>query len=194
MLSETDRETLAQPGFVMSTERSGSNLLRLILNAHPDVSAPHPFETSFPDEGILNNALTGPGRNRIIRDILVWKRHSHHPFNRPLGISAVLDRLDSGPPLDESLLALQRALYGEYTAQAGTSLWISKDPGVFEYADRAIDHYSPMPRFVYLVRDPRDVALSFKRSDVAGIHHPYYAAQRWQQEQLTGINLLETVG
>lgn len=174
-------------GFVVSTERSGSNLVRLLLNAHPDVSAPHPFETAFPDEEVFE-AIRGPSRKKIVRDVLIGKQYSHHPFNRPLDVDDVAARI--GTPSQYPMLDVQRAIYETYATAEGSQRWMSKDPNIFEYAERAIDYYDD-PRFVYLVRDARDVALSFKNSHVAGIHHPYYAVKRWKREQSVGMELLD---
>lgn len=185
MSSDTDDREVS-PGFVVATERSGSNLVRLLINAHPDVSAPHPFETAFPAEDCFE-AIRGPSRRPLVRDVLVGKQHSHHPFNRPLDIDDVVARV--GKPGKHPRLDVQRAIYDTYATAEGARRWMSKDPTVFEYAERALNYYDD-PRFVYLVRDARDVALSFKNSHVAGIHHPYYAVKRWTHEQSVGMKLL----
>jgi hypothetical protein len=35
-------EVMSAPFFIVGTERSGSNLLRVILDTHPALSVPHP--------------------------------------------------------------------------------------------------------------------------------------------------------
>lgn len=174
--------------FLLSTERSGSNLVRTILNTHSGIVGPHPLETAYPWRKTKPAGELSPAkRRRLIRDILISKQYSFHPLVEALDIDAVVDRLES-TDLD-SFLAVQQALYEEYAATVGTSHWVSKDPSMWDYLDEAFEHYEDL-KIVYLVRDPRDVVLSFKNSNV-GQYHPYFNAKRWQEEQEAGLNLLK---
>lgn len=179
------------PVFLLSTERSGSNLTRSILNAHPDLTAPHPLETAYPWRSTKSpNDLSPSNRRRLVRDILVNKNYSFHPLVDPLSVSNVQDRVESaGVP---SYLTVQEALYREYVARTGTERWVSKDPGLWHYLDEVLSYYED-PKIVYLVRDARDVALSFKTSNVWK-YHPYFTAGRWREEQRAGLGLLDALG
>jgi hypothetical protein len=50
--------------------------------------------------------------------------------------------------------------------------------------------FHPDARFIFMVRDGRDVAVSAK-SSIFNHYHPYYAAKRWQREQRTGLDWLK---
>ena len=179
------------PAFLLATERSGSNLVRSILNAHPDLTAPHPLETAYPWRSTRSPSdLSPPERRRLVRDILVNKNYSFHPLVDPLSVSAVQERVESADV--PSYLTVQEALYREYVAETGAERWVSKDPGLWHYLDEVLAYYED-PKFVYLVRDARDVALSFGNSNVWKFH-PYYAAERWREEQRAGLALLDALG
>jgi hypothetical protein len=49
--------------------------------------------------------------------------------------------------------------------------------------------YHPDARFIFMVRDGRDVALSAK-SSIFNHFHVFYTAQRWQREQRVGLDWL----
>lgn len=186
--ARTDTETAAQPAFLLSSERSGSNLLRSILNTHSEISAPHPLETAYPWQWVAEPSELSPRKRRkLVRDVVVNKRYSFHPLTVPLDPGAVADRVERES--DPSFLSVQSALYQEACAVEGTSVWASKSPGHWECLEEALEYY-PDLKLVYLVRDARDVVLSFKSSNIE-LFHPYFSGRRWQEEQAKGIELLD---
>lgn len=188
--TETDRNgDRKDPVFLLSTERSGSNLVRSILGTHSDISAPHPLETAYPWGKVTPPKEMGDRRaKRLLRDVLINKHYSFHPLEASVDVDNVFDRFRNGPQR-HSLFDVQQALYDEYASVQDNDLWVSKYPALWEALEDAFEYYDD-PKIVYNVRDARDVVLSFKRSNV-GRYHPYYNAQRWQEEQRHGIELLE---
>jgi len=180
-----------QPVVLLSTERSGSNLLRSILNTHSDIAAPHPLEIGFPWRNIAPlGSLSPTDRRRLVRDSLLNKQYSSQPVVEPLGVDDVHRRVENAN--DKSFLTMQEALYTEYADLTDATHWVTKDPSVWGYFDELRDYYD-RPKVVYLVRDARDVALSFKHSNI-GLSHPYFSAKRWQDEQSDGRSLLDEMG
>lgn len=178
----------AEPVFLLSTERSGSNLARSILNTHSEITAPHPFEPTYPWRKTKPpGEMSQKDRGRLVRDILVNKHYSFQPLVDAVDVKRVHQRLEALDP--ETFLDVQQALYEEYANVVDASLWVSKDPGEWEYIEQAFDHYSDL-KIIYLIRDPRDVALSFKTSNV-GRYHPYFSARRWGEEQSQALDILD---
>jgi len=188
-LNGSSQQTDAQPILLLSTERSGSNLVRSILNAHPEITAPHPLETAFPWRNVASpGELSARQRRTLVRDILVNKDYSHHPLVDELEIDAIVERIERADR--KSFLTVQEALYAEYAAVNDASAWVSKDPSTWDYIDELREYYDDL-KVVYLVRDARDVVLSFKNSNV-GRYHPYFNAKRWAAEQAVGLDLLDS--
>lgn len=186
--ADEHRSADAQPTFLLSSERSGSNLLRSILNTHSEISAPHPLETAYPWQNLADPAsLSEAQRRRLIRDVLINKRYSYHPMTVPVDPDRVADRVETDAT--PTFCSIQSAIYQEICRAEDTSLWSTKYPGLWDCLEDAFEYYDDL-RVVYLVRDPRDVVLSFKTSNI-DLYHPYFSAQRWQEEQERGIELLE---
>ena len=138
--------------FVVGVARSGTTLLRLQLDAHPDLAIP--AETGF---GPLA-ATFGPGgaNPAELLDALVAL-----PTWPDLGI----EREELGPVFaaieDWSVGAGLRAVYTTYADRHGKPRWGDKTPGNAAYVD-AIARVLPEARFVHLIRDGRDVAASLR--------------------------------
>lgn len=184
----TNGRSSLQPIYLLSTERSGSNLTRSILNTHTAVSAPHPLETTYPRKSTAPLDELGPSKTeKLVRDVIIAKAYSFQPLDTVLDTDSVYERVwsDEG----RSKLSVQRGLYEEVASHEGSSAWVSKHPGIWNTLDEALAYYDDL-KFVYLVRDARDMALSCTRSNIA-IHHPYFAAERWQREQERGLQLLK---
>ncbi|MDY6775294.1 MAG: sulfotransferase [Halobacteria archaeon] len=189
--TETNRtDEDKQPIMLISTERSGSNLVRSILNTHPEISAPHPLETAYPWQRIVSPGDMSDKRARkLLRDVLINKNYSFHPLDSPISVDDVYEEYEiSEQSQGHALFDVQKSLYNVYAEQEECSAWASKYPALWEFLDDIFDYYEK-PKFVYLVRDVRDVVLSFKTSNV-GRYHPYFNAKRWYDEQTKGAELL----
>ncbi|RSN10716.1 sulfotransferase family protein [Nonomuraea sp. WAC 01424] len=81
----TDR-LLESPVFLLSPVRSGSTLLRAILNAHPDLHAPHELHVrrlrvQF-DTALAAKAMDALGHNQADLEHLLWDRVLHRELVR----------------------------------------------------------------------------------------------------------------
>jgi hypothetical protein len=171
------------PIFIIGTERSGSNLLRLILNSHPEIAVPHPPHIMAyfgPVEKYYGDLTRVENFRRLTRDVVAHIRGHIHPWNVPLDEAALLR--DVSPP---SLFGLYAALYGQYTNATGKKRWGCKSTFMIHYVDRILAQY-PDAQIIWLVRDPRDVALS-SRESVFNPYHPYFTARLWAEQQELGL-------
>jgi hypothetical protein len=165
--------------FIMSSERSGSNLLRVMLDNHSRLSgppAPHlprilsPLLPYYGDLGDKGNLTT------LIEDAIEIVRTNGMPWDVDLTVTGVRQALE-----DRSLWGVIAALYGLNAAWHGKTGWVCKSSRLFCFV-YAIHHGLPAARFVYLARDGRDYAASMHRYAMSPIH-PYYAARLWRDEQ-----------
>lgn len=154
-------QTSATPTFVVGAERSGSTLLRLMLDQHSKLSFSHQMEFLID--------YTPPGQPHPEVLDFVGKLVGDAVFRRSkldIGAYAFRDTRE----LIESLL-YQR---GQDCAAVGGT--------VHRHFSRVLEHW-PKARFIHLVRDPRAVAPSAVRMGWDGT--PYAAAERWvESEQL----------
>jgi hypothetical protein len=137
--------------FVIGAVRSGTTLLRLMLDSHPDLAIPP--ETHFVPA--LIEASEDPGATAgSIADLLVSDRRW-----QTFGLDAdeMRQRLLEIRPFDVSEGI--RAFYGAYAEKHGKTRWGDKTP---QYARkmRVLDRRLPEAHFVHLIRDGRDAALS----------------------------------
>ena len=173
------------PIFIVGTERSGSNLLRVILDAHPRLDVPHPphimkyfagLEAGYGD-------LREPDRRRALaRDIGRLLAVHIHPWELPVDLDAAAARAD--PP---DLFGIFVQIYEQHRAAAGKARWGCKSTFMIHHAERVLEHF-PGARFIWLVRDARDVAASSRRS-VFSPYHPYLSARLWAEQQRLGLAL-----
>lgn len=178
------------PLFIIGTERSGSNLLRLILNAHSAIAVPHPphilkyfspLEASYPE-------LSRPEHLRkLVDDVLGLLKVHIYPWEMrpdPEKISAT-----ASPP---NLLGIFFSIYDAYLAHSGKRRWGCKSTFMVHHIARVL-HSCPQAKFILLVRDPRDVAVSSRKS-LFSPFHPYFTAWLWRQQQLEGLHFHDTSG
>jgi hypothetical protein len=153
---------MADPApFVVANPGSGTTLLRMMLDAHSDLAIPP--ETHFIPDVIQ--------RAREIRT-----REGRKPAARELVDVLVANRRWSDFGLDDDELCrrlggegetvtarrLLRRFYGLYAERQGKSRWGDKTPEYLLHTTR-IARTLPEARFVHLVRDGRDVAVSRRR-------------------------------
>lgn len=178
------------PVFIVGTERSGSNLLRLILNAHSRIHVPHPphiLKYFSPIEASYGDLSQDEHLRLLIRDVGRLLEVHIHPWEPPMDPEAVLRE---ARPRD--LMGVFAAVYDQQLQHTGKARWGCKSTFVIHHLDRVVARF-PDARFVWLVRDPRDVAASSRRS-VFSPFHPYLTAQLWAEQQRLGDVALSRLG
>jgi len=122
------------PIFMIGTQRSGSNLLRLMMNQLKDISSPHP----------------------------------PHILERMYGV-----------------------IYDLYAQSQSAKTWCCKSMANINFIGD-IEEYFNHPKYIYLYRDGRDVAVSFQKA-VVGEKHIYNIAKEWAETQAKALNLRKSM-
>lgn len=178
------------PVFMIGTQRSGSNLLRLMMNQLKDVASPHPphiLERMFPLKDSYGDLESDDNFKILVDDVcrlielnpVEWSGVS---FDRGEIMSRAKER---------SLMSVYGVVYDLYTEAQGATTWCCKSMANINYIDE-IEEYFVQPKYVYLYRDGRDVALSFQKA-VVGEKHIYNIAKEWSGTQEKAINLRELI-
>ncbi|HKQ52564.1 MAG TPA: sulfotransferase [Pyrinomonadaceae bacterium] len=173
------------PIFIVGTERSGSNLLRLILNAHREITVPHPphiMAFFAPLERYYGDLSSDVNFHKLADDVLRHIRSHIHPWPTPLDRESLVREA-----VPRDLFGLFAAVYEQHSAAVGKRRWGCKSTFMIHYTERIFALY-PDAQLLWLVRDPRDVALS-SRDSVFNPYHPYYTARLWASQQELGLRL-----
>ena len=161
----------AQPPapFVVGLTRSGTTLLRMMLDAHPELTIPP--ETHFVPE-LIKAARAGADAEAmlaVIKSNRTW---------RDFGLDAaeLRKRLDLAGPGDGA--GAGRAFFTAYAERQGKPRWGDKTPAYMLSVQR-IGRTLPEARFIHLIRDGRDVALSQSARALNEQPPPSEQAARW---------------
>ena len=175
-----------RPIFIIGTERSGSNLLRLVLNAHPRIVIPHPphimryfsaLESSYGDLDDDRNM------RRLVDDVLLLIRVHIYPWEFRPTPQAIMRHAQ------RSLFGIFANIYEQFMTASGKARWGCKSTFMIHHVDTIFQHY-PQAKLPWGVRDPRDVATSSRKS-VFSPFHPYLTAELWRDQQAEGLALQE---
>jgi Sulfotransferase family len=139
----------APPLLVLGVRRSGTTLLRVILDRHS--------ELAVPDESYFVPQLADRHGARIDAERFLDDLR-RLPTLREWGVSvdAVRRRLRDRMGLGEAVAAV----YEAYAERWGKSRWGDKTPMYMQHLP-LLERLFPAARFVHLVRDGRDAAISF---------------------------------
>jgi hypothetical protein len=111
-------------------------------------------------------------------------RESHLLWKHALSPEEVVPRLRT-----TNVTGVAGALYESYAARDGKDVWVAKENNLFDHALSIVGVY-PEARFVYLVRDGRDVACSIRKIPTHD-QHPYFIALEWREEQRKAIEVYQ---
>lgn len=178
------------PVFMIGTQRSGSNLLRLMMNQLKDVASPHPphiLERMFPLMDNYDDLNSDENFKMLVDDVcrlielnpVEW---SGMNFDRDEVMSRAKER---------SLMSVYGVVYNLYAESQGAKTWCCKSMANINFIDE-IEDYFDHPKYVYLYRDGRDVALSFQKA-VVGEKHIYNIAKDWTETQEKALKLQELI-
>lgn len=168
--------------FFVGCGRSGTTLLRAMIDSHPMFAVP--AETQF----ILTLAerrrryeiANGFAIDPFLHDVF---HHTDLSATWGIGIESLRDELRRRPPKDYPDAV--RALFGVYAGLRGKPLYANKTP-IHVLRMPALLELFPDARFIHVIRDGRNVALSFLDS-AFGPESVVGCALRWRRYVSRGI-------
>jgi Sulfotransferase family len=170
------------PFFIVGSARSGTTLLRLMLNAHPEVAVP-------PESRFITQLW--PSGESVEVEPLLEVLAAHPRFAAwDLPIDAVRAELEGAGVVPYAELI--RGVFRAYAHAHGKSRWGDKTPRYVEHI-ALLSNLLPDARFIHLIRDGRNVALSY--ADVPfGPKTVARAADLWARRVSGGIEVGASLG
>ena len=140
---------MTPPLLVLGVSRSGTTLLRVILDRSPGVAIP---DESFFVPLLARRHGSTVDADRFLDDV------ARIPTIRAWGVRAddVASRVRSGMPTGDAIAAI----FAAYADHAGKPRWGAKTPMYMRHLT-LLERLFPAAQYVHLVRDGRDAALSF---------------------------------
>jgi hypothetical protein len=180
--------------FLVGCERSGTTLLRLMLNEHPNIAMP--AESHF-----IANLIERFGTQRILSkdevieayNIIVNLRRWQEWENSREALLTKLEILEN-----PTIAQVVNVVFELKLSQTGKQLWGDKTPKYSNYIDKIHNMY-PGAKFIHLTRDGRDVCLSFLKTNwigpwvsrIAKYWSNRVEAAKLSESYLTGTRYLE---
>jgi Sulfotransferase family len=165
--------------FIVGSSRSGTTMLRLMLDSHPDLAIP-------PETGFLPAVSELEGQGEALRERF-FEAIVSFPANAPawddFQISAEAFRSRLGEIRPFTVADGIRLFYRLYAARFGKPRWGDKTP-LYSHHLRAIQKLLPEARFVHLVRDGRDAAVSLRERWFSPGHDIAVQATFWRDNLL----------
>ena len=92
----------------------------------------------------------------------------------------------------QTLFGVFEAIYETMAQAAGAKIWCCKSLANVNYLDQ-VEGYFKKPKYIYLYRDGRDVAVSFRKA-VVGEKHFYHIADNWARAQRLALAHGQRIG
>lgn len=166
--------------FILASERSGTNLLRTLIGNHKEVSAPvapHLFHEFYRNIDLYGDLRRQENKKELLQDMLRLVNHEYHNWQlskQSVSIAMGLGNVDT----------LAKAIdffYLEKAKQSDKNSYCSKGIHNYDHAHYVKSAFSDA-KFIYLVRDPRDVTASWLRTPLH-LHTAYKIAYQWNEQQ-----------
>ena len=166
------------PVFVVGMPRSGTKLLRELLNRHSEIAIP-PNETHFLPYLFRRRDTYGPLDHRDNFELFYGDVTKSAFFQR---LTERQQRIDGDGWFaeieDGSFAGAVEAMYRHYAKRAGKRIYGDKTPSYMVHLPLLAGQF-PRARFLHIVRDPRDQCVSTRKAWGKNIIR---AAQRWNDE------------
>ncbi|MCQ6956395.1 sulfotransferase family protein [Mucilaginibacter aquariorum] len=175
---------------IIGTQRSGSNLLRVILDQSPELASPHPphvLVTFYPLLNLYGALENNENYYRLVTDVVSYVAANPVPWE---GVTLTPQDLFNRSAVN-SLFELNRLIYEKAAESKGAKYWCCKSMNNVYYAGE-LEAQTDKLKYIYLYRDGRDVAASFKKA-IVGDKHIYHIATQWKKDQEASLALARSI-
>jgi hypothetical protein len=149
------------PVFIIGFQRSGTTLLRMMLDAHPDLAIPLDTTGLWERYAARLDAYGGLAAPsdvaRLVADLLQEERI--RLWQLDASAEEIVGLMEGGGYAD-----VVAAFYRAYARSRGKRYWGDKDPGNMTRI-HLVNDWFPQARFVHIIRDGRDACLSQLEQD-----------------------------
>jgi len=164
--------------FLICSERSGSNLITKVMDGHPKVCGPFPSH-------MMRHIAPNLFRYGDLKDDAHWSNLTEETAEYLQNMFARWETSVTASELrascaERNFAAVVRYVYEKEAAARGKSRVFVKENHAFEFIAFTLAHF-PESRFIWVVRDPRDMALCQRGSILPG--GVQRAAPVWKNDQ-----------
>lgn len=183
------------PVYILSSERSGSNLLRKRLSEIQEVyagpSPAHFLKHLFYREYQYGDLNDDANFLKLIEDAIALTKVHFSGWDTNHEARIVLETYRTSHPR-RGIVQVADLLMRMHAEQTGYRSYICKDNNIFDFA-YPILRSIPDAKFIYLHRDPRDYTVSQLKRKLA-TNSLYAIGKRWRDEQNVCISLSSQLG
>jgi len=165
------------PFFIIGFQRSGTTLLRVMLDNHPDIAIPldvtglwaryysklHKYNYLHSKDDVI----------KLIKDLL--KEERIKLWQTDFSVEEILQYVKGN-----TYPHVIAAFYKAYTYHKGKKYWGDKDPANMRYI-HLINKWFPQSKIIHIIRDGRDACLSHLKQDF-GYDNLLLCAEGWREE------------
>ena len=171
------------PIFIVGCGRSGTTLLRLILNRNSNIAIPEEtwfFPTLYRALPLLLEERDW--RSRVAQEI-VNLNSGHFPNLHPNDILPALDEIEK-----DNEPSIVSSLNRSFAHNEGKTRWGDKTPGYVMHLE-LLHKLWPEARIIHMIRDPRDVVPSILSYWEVGpqTNNPLEVIWYWKKQVATGM-------
>ena len=172
VFSNTPIKLSPAPFFILGSGRNGSTLLASILNAHKDVFVP-PEQFILPYTIFKRYLKFYWSINNLKQDVLNTIKMPNQTLNWKVDLRKIELK-------DKSMASLFNSIYRSYAKQVkgDVKIWGDKTPLNIHFANFIYPEFSNA-KYIFLIRDPRDVALSYKKLADHKARNTDFAIWKW---------------
>jgi hypothetical protein len=166
----------AEPFFIVGCSRSGTTLLQVLIDAHPQLAVPpesHIYDRFGPFLNLYGELTVSRNRGRFIAALL------NDSFIRQWQLDVTVADVERRLRRADRVGVID-ALFSLYADQEGAVRWGDKTPEHIRHL-REIRADFPQAKLVHLIRDGRDVAEAMRRM-VFGPVTAVGLAHEWRRE------------
>ena len=160
------------PFFILGSGRNGSTLLASILNAHKDVFVP-PEQFILPYTIFKRYLKFYWSINNLKQDVLNTIKMPNQTLNWKVDLRKIELK-------DKGMASLFNSIYRSYAKQVkgDVKIWGDKTPLNIHFLNFIYPEFSNA-KYIFLIRDPRDVALSYKKLTDHKAKNTDFAIWKW---------------